>query len=201
MRAGIPTTGRDGTRFRSRLEARWAALFTSIGWQWEYEPFEVEGYIPDFAILGKNPFLVEVKPALSVKELEPHVTKAKKMERDLLLVGAAPILPGSYRWGYATAGLLLQWDEYVEEEPGFGDPDGKGGILHGMKLKRSGWEAEALWHRCGECQQIALHHSEGSFHGYPCDHYDGDGYLGPLEDSVIESLWAQARNATQWKAR
>ena len=30
-----------GVRFRSRLEARWASVFTALGWKWEYEPFDL----------------------------------------------------------------------------------------------------------------------------------------------------------------
>jgi hypothetical protein len=57
----------DRVRFRSRLEARWAAFFDLVGWQWEYEPIDLAGYIPDFIIHGKRqckrlPILVEVKP-------------------------------------------------------------------------------------------------------------------------------------------
>ena len=47
----IETTYR-GWRFRSRLEARWAVYFDSVGLIWEYEKegFELEGgrYLPDF---------------------------------------------------------------------------------------------------------------------------------------------------------
>lgn len=43
-----------GYRFRSRLEARWAVFFDTMGstWTWEYEPegFDLNGlwYLPDF---------------------------------------------------------------------------------------------------------------------------------------------------------
>lgn len=41
-----------GYRFRSRLEARWAVYFDTIGLKWEYEPqgFDLDGmcYLPDF---------------------------------------------------------------------------------------------------------------------------------------------------------
>ena len=38
QREGIPTLY-GGVRFRSRLEARWAAFFFDVaGWSWEYEP-------------------------------------------------------------------------------------------------------------------------------------------------------------------
>ncbi len=44
-----PTTY-NGIRFRSRLEARWAAAFDLLGWQWEYEPFDLDGWVPDFQL-------------------------------------------------------------------------------------------------------------------------------------------------------
>lgn len=45
----IPTRYR-GTQFRSRLEARWAAFFDLVGWSWNYEPFDLLGYVPDFIV-------------------------------------------------------------------------------------------------------------------------------------------------------
>jgi hypothetical protein len=58
---GIPTSYRV-RRYRSRLEARWASFFDLIRWPYEYEPFDLDGWIPDFIILGEVPFLVEIKP-------------------------------------------------------------------------------------------------------------------------------------------
>ena len=49
-----PTTY-NGRLFRSRLEARWAAYFDLLGWAWEYEPFDLNGWSPDFAISCKYP--------------------------------------------------------------------------------------------------------------------------------------------------
>lgn len=57
----IPTTY-NGTRFRSRLEARWAAFFDMCHWRWSYEPQDFNGYIPDFSLRLRTPVLVEVKP-------------------------------------------------------------------------------------------------------------------------------------------
>lgn len=57
-----------GYKFRSRLEARWAIFFDSLGIEWEYEP---EGYklndgrwyLPDFYLPYFNGgMFVEVKP-------------------------------------------------------------------------------------------------------------------------------------------
>ena len=53
-----------GVQFRSRLEARWAAFFDKIGWSWEYEPFDLDGWTPDFSIkqVDGERVLIEVKP-------------------------------------------------------------------------------------------------------------------------------------------
>ena len=47
--SAIPTMY-DGVRYRSRLEARWAAFFNRSGTPFEYEPFDLKGYIPDFVL-------------------------------------------------------------------------------------------------------------------------------------------------------
>jgi len=59
--AAIPTTYND-INFRSRLEARWAAFFDLLKWDWEYEPIDLPGWIPDFKLKGKHELLVEIKP-------------------------------------------------------------------------------------------------------------------------------------------
>jgi len=60
----IPTTYR-GVKFRSRLEARWAAFFDLTGQSWTYEPYDLDGWAPDFEIkTGAGRLLIEVKPFL-----------------------------------------------------------------------------------------------------------------------------------------
>jgi hypothetical protein len=58
--------------FRSRLEARWAVYFDSLGEKWEYEPegFILENgvkYLPDFFI-PKMDCYVEVKPSINLEQ-------------------------------------------------------------------------------------------------------------------------------------
>lgn len=112
MTEGIPTVYK-GHRMRSRLEARWAAFFDRARWPWTYEPLDLPGWVPDFAVLRDpplieelpaappaldggqrvtlhDPILVEVKPALNLAALAPH---AKRIEGSgttfaVLLVGA-----------------------------------------------------------------------------------------------------------------
>lgn len=68
-----------GCRFRSRLEARWAVFFDSLGTKWVYEGegFELEGgrYLPDFWLpeVGQGCF-VEIKPG------DPTDDEIKKCE-------------------------------------------------------------------------------------------------------------------------
>ncbi len=66
----IPTLY-NGILFRSRLEAKWACFFDYLGWEYDYEPFDLFGTIddgvehrwtPDFILKGNKNILVEVKP-------------------------------------------------------------------------------------------------------------------------------------------
>ena len=57
-----------GYRFRSRLEARWAVFFDSLGIRWQFEPegFNLRKhglgyYLPDFFLPDQN-YWIEVKP-------------------------------------------------------------------------------------------------------------------------------------------
>src|SRR5437764_2554576 len=63
--ASIPTLY-NGVQFRSRLEARWAAFFDLCKWEWEYEPIDLNGWIPDFRLVSN--VLVEVKPFNTFKD-------------------------------------------------------------------------------------------------------------------------------------
>ena len=109
----------NGYRFRSRLEARWAVFFDTLGIEYEYEPegFELgDGvrYLPDFRIkcygtrgdCGNNPFdlYVEVKgemtdyDAAKIKKFGVHwITDLTDSENNehlegmpLLVVGDIP---------------------------------------------------------------------------------------------------------------
>lgn len=100
MTRGIPTTYKK-IRYRSRLEARWAAFFDSCGWRYVYEPYDLPGWIPDFQ-LGEAGLLVEVKPFTSWREFEKEaVKKASVYEGEVLFVGTAPrVLLGEERVAY-----------------------------------------------------------------------------------------------------
>lgn len=63
----------EGVTYRSRLEARWACTLMLLGIHFEYEPLDLNGYLPDFladvpvyggqGVGRRTPTLIEVKPA------------------------------------------------------------------------------------------------------------------------------------------
>lgn len=71
-----------GVVFRSRLEAKWAAMFDICGWRWEYEPCDLPGWSPDFFLNitrrrrgGGNrhiTLLAEVKPYTCYTQFYGH---------------------------------------------------------------------------------------------------------------------------------
>ena len=86
----------NGYKFRSRLEARWAVFFDSVGIKWEYES---EGYIlpdgtkylPDFYLLDYDWF-VEVKAPResSGKELFKTIKFVYHTQHVVLVLGNIP---------------------------------------------------------------------------------------------------------------
>jgi hypothetical protein len=75
----------NGIQFRSKLEAKWYLFMKKLKWNIEYEPLELEGingWIPDFIIIGKNKkILVDVKPINSEEEWERHSDYEKIIEK------------------------------------------------------------------------------------------------------------------------
>ena len=63
---GIPTMYR-GRLFRSRNEARFACLFDELLVPWQYEPIDLNGYVPDFIVHAD--LLAEIKPDLDNESL------------------------------------------------------------------------------------------------------------------------------------
>jgi hypothetical protein len=67
-------------KFRSRLEARWAAFFDLIGWRWQYESHDFNGWTPDFTVYGSDDrfILIEIKPFIDDAVLSECKAKAIK---------------------------------------------------------------------------------------------------------------------------
>lgn len=138
MIAAIPTTYR-GIRMRSRLEAKWASIFDALGWEWEYEPIDLNGWIPDFVFPNhpffKRPLLAEIKPIFAkdtavINKIEDAMNAPPRAEQralgrpegawdkwhaerpyDLAIFGAAP----SAHWYLLDGGGWWGFGELYEE--------------------------------------------------------------------------------------
>ena len=186
-----PTTYR-GTRFRSRLEARWAAFFDLAGWQWIYEPGDYEGWAPDFALVGEqDTTLVEVKPiewSGSRAAMEREALARTDLEkfwgqhgREVLLLGSYPVkIDDSAAWGMALG--LLHNEQWT-----------------GGQADRSRCDLAALW--AGHKHVLDFSASDGSYAYRMGGQYDGDGHLRPVDHILIDHLWGAASRLTQWRAR
>jgi len=92
-------TGYNGYLFRSRLEARWAVFFDTLGIEYQYEPegFDLDGtwYLPDFWLPFKQSW-VEIKPTIpnlrepGVRAYELCRRLADQTEKIALLIGGQP---------------------------------------------------------------------------------------------------------------
>lgn len=169
---GIPTMYR-GVRFRSRLEAKWAVMFDLLAWPWLYEPFDLDGTIPDFLLrFEATEVLVEVKPATSLEEMREPARKLDKSgwDGEALIVGATmldldcaqPILG----WHRAASEAFCEWGE-----------------------------ARLFW--CLSCNRASLLAAWGSWHCRACGDGYGNEHVGLVEDPA--GLWATSSNRVQWR--
>ena len=166
------TTRYGGVTFRSRLEARWAAMFDLLGWKWDYEPIDFSGWIPDFAIYGVKPVYVEVKP---VTEFPQDV--ADRIDRsgcpdEVLIVGM-------------TCPLALKQDDTP--------------YIGWLRERGMGWGFSPLG-RWADCNgRIGFTHADGHFYDRISGEYDGGCYgNGEVNTNEITMLWREAGNRTQW---
>ncbi len=202
----IPTVYR-GRRYRSRLEARWAAFFDLLGWSHEYEPFDLSGWIPDFLLRGRwgahttapRQVLVEIKPigafdaAIGSKMQQGlyghEAADGVPLGDDLLLLGVAPEKIGK--------SVRLGWDVTIDDDVKvvgrevffkcfindgllkFDYTDGHivGGVL-------TAFESWFTWNNRNEMYRPDL--LDSSCQAEDCC-------------EIIRQLWVEATNRAQWK--
>jgi len=184
----------NGRLFRSRLEARWARFFDLLEWDFEYEPFDLNGWSPDFLLrgkyikhdlvyTGKNPFahlfkhldmfetidhpvLVEVKPLDRFdKSAAKKITDAAAGKFEVLLLGTGLLNGTKLGWLYENE---LKWS--------------------------SGWGEAIFTHE----EKYGFAHSDGSF---GCRiNGSGSGSDNHLcnDFTEIKRLWQEAGTATMF---
>ena len=186
-RFGIETNY-NGTIFRSRLEARWAAFWDLLHWEWEYEPIDLDGYIPDFVLKFYKPLLVEVKPEMDIVSLHQYTAKIENSgwAGEYLVVGAT----------------LFNWDDDpFWQYPGIGLLAERYAVSNELEFSRNGmvdsWLSLGKLFCCGLCGEYSVFHSEGWYGCRVGGCYDGDGHLSPAKN--IKHLWKQAGNEVRWQ--
>jgi len=177
-----------GHTFRSRLEARWAAMFDVLGWTWTYEPFDCAGYIPDFVLHGDRPVLVEIKPVFTFDELAAHASRIEEA------------IVSEWTGDYLVLGARVGWIEKACNFDGWpvlgalGEYTGAYGLGNRWVVDR------AVWISCTGCNpsRAAFVHETSAWTSRPCGHGDGDHFLGDIALSRLESQWGTAHERTRW---
>jgi hypothetical protein len=191
----IPTLYR-GVQFRSRLEARWAAMFDLMGWNWRYEPLDFDGWIPDFIIKrayeAGDDLLVEVKPFLwGGRDAEPFLTPdvVGKFPKEL-----PPSMQETTEWRIPKSRgvLVLGAELHPVAARGFDDSFPTIGVWR----SDSGYAEAALIGGHGE--ELDLFEGNSWYRYKLRNIYDGDHHLEPPEQN-LDALWAQAGNKVQYR--
>lgn len=146
-------------------------MFDLLGWQWEYEPLDLDGYIPDFVL--EHTLLVEVKPLLwrgqepSADDVLSKITatswsgpialvgavlRKKKSDLNPAVLGIGMHAVADQRWLDFITGRIGWSDNsishYGEIGWGWSDPSG----FHGKCVTRTD-DATDLWREAGNLVQ------------------------------------------------
>jgi len=192
-----------GLEYRSRLEARWAAFFDSVGWDYNYEPIDLDGWFPDFRLKAYDhrDVLVEVKP---FTELQQFINEGvcEKIEHavkpypdfEVLLLGVAPMFPR-----YPSDKLMSAYNHknyigYIGERlcrclDDCHDIDWDFAPLAVGKLGSAGLPENVLMDFCHETQDFR-HRLSGAY----------DGCHGNISEwkarNIVQEHWGNACNQT-----
>lgn len=183
--------------FRSRLEAKYAAFFDLCGWAWSYEPVDMNGWIPDFAI-GERPVLVEIKPFWNDDQWGEAKEKIIRSgcDKEVLLLGADPTwrmknVSDACESGAPPFGLLFDQldransDEWCDEEVYFGFTEGNN--KYGLCPLDGGWW-NLIWKPT----------TDDHANKWSRVHPNSDDRNKPDAEECAEIMWAQACNASKW---
>lgn len=166
----------NDNRFRSRLEARWAVFFDTLGIKYEYEPegFKMSDgtlYLPDFYLPESNQFF-EVKGIMT--EVDMHkITQFIKDSGRPCAIGYSDFTFEACDWW---------WDD-------------------GFELNRNKHESCLVC--CSKCGKYYFAGIVGSYQCQCCGAYDGDHYfwisaygdLSYMTDPVVEDAILTAKQA------
>jgi hypothetical protein len=205
-------TAFNGRVYRSQLEARWAAYFTLMGWEFDYEPaLDLNGWLPDFILYaskyngGENgeeiqhKILVEVKPYSTLGEFTSTQAKIEKSikgtdweQSEILLLGSSVFKSNVYANNDPAYGII-GWFSQIDNQP-----------LRGGNPKRITDEAYPISLHLDRGNSYDLTDSQmfSRFQGY-WDHCYGSSYsfdwAHPLDYPELKEVWDKAGNEVRWK--
>ena len=211
-----------GVQFRSRLEARWAAFFDLVGWKWEYEPVDFDGWIPDFVIHPQRKKASKRKPE-AVRKVKPILVEVKPIfELDYSLAAEIEKKLGLDITPPERVRDLTTWEDFddwghpldiVEEYDLFDAWDScpyellicgavlpshdmiEVGLGVGWLFDYGDWDVAPVF--IVEPGVADFCHSVQSFHWRVSGEYHG----GHIPASYgIQELWREAGNHVQWRA-
>lgn len=173
--SGIPTIGVRGIQFRSRIEAQWAYIFENFGWNWDYEPIDLDGYIPDFIIIfNDEKILIEIKGDTNIwKNYKEHEEKIKK---------------SGWKKKFAILGSVYKICE------NFNDDCPNVGKVFYIRCDNNEWVND----------DIIIRKEKRNLWNFGGDLYVYDICGGYWKDTIetkkdFSTLWVKAKNSVQWK--
>jgi hypothetical protein len=205
----IPTVY-GARQFRSRLEAKWASFFSLCDWQFEYEPYDLGTWSPDFLLSGATKVLVEVKPITDpdqdvIDKMVAAATEAK-WDGDLLLLGVAPRFDMDMG-PYESPAIGWLGERFVESEWTYVSEIRPDGTWAPQQRFLSTEEApEITWNfgRASAClapnDRPDFTSDELSYTGRMFGrHYKENTW--PLSADWLKRFWDRAANRVQWHKR
>lgn len=130
----------NGYKFRSRLEARWAVFFDTVGIKYQYEPegFQLPSgwYLPDFFLPELN-IWVEVKGVMN----EEDATKIEEFRQML---------------ANKKLGSLLVLKDIPSEDEALNMPGNTGGGYFNDEAFSIGWDGPYLPCVCPACGKVGI---------------------------------------------
>ncbi len=187
----IPTKFR-GINFRSRLEARWGAFFSLMGWDWSYEPIDLDGYIPDFILHMHEDVLVEVKPFMRLNDpsIKDAIAKIEGSGWDPKYDGIWPDRPA------IVVGAVLFHHSYTNYN--------KSTTWHEVVIGSQAFHCEAelaILSECEPCCGISIRSQEASYSCMKCGRKKASSHLHRRNVQIVDTCWNEAGNQVQWMGR
>ena len=157
-----------GYNFNTQLEKAWAIFFDSFKWKWSYDSDKSL-----FTLQFISPILAKVTPATELWELKTFSEKFNwgEWNGEVLLLGA-------HLFVYTDSQNLMSL-----------------GLLGERFTTDDYWFEEAIMMTCGNCGKESFYHALGSWHCRVNRCYDGDHYLGYIDNATTLKLWRDACRA------